>query len=73
MSHVKIGEDIYADDHFSDAANRIATLLKSAEDLMLQKINERAVMTMAMNAYIKELKNEVVEHKSGLDLSSLLE
>ena len=73
MPDIKIGENEYADDHFSDLANQLATLLKATEDVMLQKINERAVMTKAMNAYIKDLKNEVVEHKSGLDLSSLLE
>ena len=73
MPDIKIGEKEYADDHFSDLANQLATLLKATEDIMLQKLNERAVMTKAMNAYIKDLKNEVVEHKSGLDLSSLLE
>ena len=73
MPDIKTGENEYADDHFSDLANQLATLLKATEDVMLQKINERAVMTKAMNAYIKDLKNEVVEHKSGLDLSSLLE
>ena len=34
-------------------------------------MNERAVLTRAKNAYIDDLKLEVVESKSGLDIGAL--
>jgi hypothetical protein len=43
-----------------------------ATELKIQKLmNERAVLTRAKNAYIDDLKLEVVESKSGLDIGAL--
>ena len=41
--------------------------LKTLEELRAK----HALMSRAKNAYISDLKNEVVEKKSGLDLSEL--
>ena len=43
-----------------------------ATELKIRKLmNERAVLTRAKNAYIDDLKLEVVESKSGLDIGAL--
>lgn len=43
-----------------------------ATELKIQKLmSERAVLTRAKNAYIDDLKLEVVESKSGLDIGAL--
>ena len=39
---------------------------------MREMANNKAIMTKARNAYISEIKKEIIKSKSGIDLSSLL-
>ena len=46
--------------------------LTYAEVKIREMINKKAIMTKARNAYISEIKKEIIKSKSGIDLSSLL-
>lgn len=68
---IKIDGVEYDTDHLSDGAKKLLSLYKHANAQYQEAINMRAVMTRAKNSYLSELKSEVVQGKTGLDLSDL--
>jgi len=46
--------------------------LTYAEVKIREMVNKKAIMTKARNAYISEIKKEIIKSKSGIDLSTLL-
>ena len=59
----------------SDLSSEATLILKNltfAELKMREMANNKAIMTKARNAYISEIKKEIIKSKSGIDLSSLL-
>ena len=57
----------------SDEANVLVARLKYLDILAEEKMNMLALLTKAKNAYISDIKAEIIKHKSGVDLSSLFD
>ncbi|MDC1399272.1 hypothetical protein N8306_01960 [Yoonia sp.] len=57
----------------SDKAKQWVAELQSLEILAKEKTNMLAILTKAKNAYISDLKMEIVKNKSGVDLASLFD
>lgn len=47
--------------------------LTQLERLVQEKTNLLAVLTKAKNAYISDLKSEIIKKRTGVDLSALFE
>ena len=61
----------YSTDGLSEEGESLVKQLKFAQ-LKLQELNNKqALLNKAKNAYIADLKMEIVEGKSGLDLGKL--
>ena len=56
----------------SEGGIKILINLTHAELKIREMENNKAIMTKARNAYISEIKKEIIKSKSGIDLSSLL-
>ena len=62
----------YDVDALSDAGRTLIERLNFAQQKMQELSNQQALLTKAKNAYIAELKIEIVKARSGVDLTSLL-
>jgi hypothetical protein len=66
-------EDVkYRTDALSAKNLDILKQLTFVEVKIREMINKKAIMTKARNAYISEIKKEIIKSKSGIDLSTLL-
>ena len=78
MSEIKIPDNFEIEDvkYRTDALSAknldILKQLTFVEVKIREMINKKAIMTKARNAYISEIKKEVIKSKSGIDLSTLL-
>jgi len=61
----------YSTDGLSDEGSGLVKQLKFTQLRLLELSNQRALMTKAKNAYIADLKMEIVRERSGVDLSAL--
>lgn len=66
------GED-YDLSKASDEAKAIVARLQHLDRLFEEKANLMALLTKAKNAYIADLKTEIIKNKTGVDLSSLFD
>ena len=57
----------------SDEAKAIVARLQHLDRLFEEKSNLMALLTKAKNAYIADLKTEIIKNKTGVDLSSLFD
>lgn len=57
----------------SDAAKALVMRLQSVDRLSEEKNNLLALLNKARNAYIAELKTEIIKNKTGVDLSTLFD
>lgn len=57
----------------SDEAKAIVARLQHLDRLCEEKSNLMALLTKAKNAYIADLKTEIIKNKTGVDLSSLFD
>ena len=57
----------------SDAAKALVMRLQSVDRLSEEKNNLLALLNKARNAYIAELKTEIIKNKTGVDLSALFD
>lgn len=57
----------------SDEAKALVARLQQLDRLFEEKTNLMALLTKAKNAYIAELKTEIIKSKTGVDLSSLFD
>lgn len=57
----------------SDEAKAIVARLQYLDRLFEEKSNLMALLTKAKNAYIADLKTEIIKNKTGVDLSSLFD
>lgn len=51
----------------------LVSRLTQLERLVQEKTNLLAVLTKAKNAYISDLKSEIIKKRTGVDLSALFE
>lgn len=54
----------------SDRAKKIVKELNALEGNLREKIDLMAIFTKAKNAYMAELKSEILSRKSGFDFTS---
>lgn len=66
------GED-YDLSKASDGAKELVARLQHLDRLFEEKSNLMALLTKAKNAYIADLKTEIIKNKTGVDLSSLFD
>jgi hypothetical protein len=57
----------------SDEAKALVGRLQHLDRLFEEKSNMMALLTKAKNAYIADLKAEIIKNKTGVDLSSLFD
>jgi hypothetical protein len=57
----------------SDEAKVLVARLQHLERLFEEKSNMMALLTKAKNAYIADLKTEIIKNKTGVDLSTLFD
>lgn len=57
----------------SETAKMLMARLQSLDRLFEEKNNLMALLTKARNAYIAELKTEIIKNKTGVDLSTLFD
>jgi Family of unknown function (DUF6447) len=57
----------------SEAAKALVMQLQSLDRLFEEKNNLMALLNKARNAYIAELKTEIIKNKTGVDLSTLFD
>lgn len=57
----------------SDEAKALVARLQQLDRLFEEKNNLMALLTKAKNAYIADLKTEIIKNKTGVDLSSLFD
>ena len=57
----------------SNEANALVARLQHLDRLFEEKSNLMALLTKAKNAYIADLKTEIIKNKTGVDLSSLFD
>lgn len=67
----KLENNQYNLDTLTEEGKAIYQSLESVGIRLEYKKNEIAVLTRAKNGYIEELKTEVIEKKSGVDLGAL--
>lgn len=61
----------YSSDGLSEEGSSLVEQLKFTQLRLHELGNQRALMTKAKNAYILDLKMEIVRERSGVDLSAL--
>ncbi|MEN8658148.1 MAG: hypothetical protein ABF313_08915 [Marivita sp.] len=66
------GED-YDLSNASDEAKALVARLQHLDRLFEEKNNFMALLTKAKNAYIADLKTEIIKNKTGVDLSTLFD
>ena len=57
----------------SDEAKALVARLHHLDRLLEEKTNLLALLTKAKNAYIADLKAEIIKNKTGVDLSTLFD
>ena len=71
MQFVDVQGQKFQTEELNETCMRMVNMGVATELKIRKLINERAVLTRAKNAYIDDLKLEVVESKSGLDIGAL--
>jgi hypothetical protein len=66
------GED-YDLSKASDEAKALMVRLQHLDRMFEEKSNLMVLLTKAKNAYIADLKAEIIKNKSGVDLSTLFD
>jgi hypothetical protein len=66
------GED-YDLSKASAEAKALVARLQHLDHMFEEKSNLMALLTKAKNAYIADLKTEIIKNKTGVDLSSLFD
>ena len=71
MQFVDVQGQKFQTEELNETCMRMVNMGVATELKIRKLMNERAVLTRAKNAYIDDLKLEVVESKSGLDIGAL--
>ena len=71
VTRVTLDKLEYDVESLTDEARHIWLSLNFSMQRLQELNNEHALLTRAKNAYIADLKGEVIEKKSGVDLGAL--
>ncbi len=72
MQFVQIDGCKYSKESLPENCIELTQLVSMAQEKINSLMNEHAVITRAKNAYIEDLKSEVIESKSGFDIAQLI-
>lgn len=61
----------YSTDGLSEEGRGLVKQLRVTQHKLIELSNQQALMTKAKNAYIADLKEEIVKGRSGVDLGTL--
>ena len=67
MSKIKLDDLEYDLSELSETANRLVIELRNLDAELQNKINMQAILNKAKNAYVADLKSEMITQKSGFD------
>lgn len=67
MSRIKLDDSEYDLSELSETANRLVIELRNLDAELQNKINMQAILNKAKNAYVADLKSEMITQKSGFD------
>ena len=67
MSKIKIDDLEYELSELNETANRLVIELRNLDAELQNKVNMQAILNKAKNAYVADLKNEMITQKSGFD------
>lgn len=70
MQMIEIEGKKYRVSDFSETARKAISMINLAREGIAERVNQKAVFNRAMNSYISDLKMEIIEAKSGIDVSS---
>ena len=70
---LRLDGEVYDLSKASEEAKTLVARLQQLERLFEEKSNMMALLTKAKNAYIAELKTEIIKNKTGVDLSTLFD
>lgn len=68
---LRLDGQTYDLDKASEECRTLAIKLQQLEQVLAEKNNMIALLHRARNAYIADLKAEIIKNKTGVDLSSL--
>lgn len=71
--HIRIDGADYAISSFSDKSQLVVEQLFFSVEILKKLHDESAILLRAKNGYISDLKMEIIEKKSGLDLNTLFD
>lgn len=57
----------------SDLGKSLLVNIQAVDIRLKQKLNDRSLLLRARNAYISDLKEEVILEKSGIDLTTIFD
>ena len=69
--YFKLDGEKYSTDGFSSEGIELVSMLKFTQKKITTLTNQHALLMKAKNAYISDIKAEVVESRSGLDVGAL--
>ena len=67
MNKIKLDDLEYDLSELSETANRLVIELRNLDAELQNKINMQAILNKAKNAYVADLKSEMITQKSGFD------
>ena len=67
MSKIKLDDLEYDLSELNETANRLVLELRNLDAELQNKINMQAILNKAKNAYVADLKSEMITQKSGFD------
>ena len=70
---LRLGEKDYDVSVLSEEGRRTFALYQHAITQLQEAENRMALLTKARNAYIADLKNEIIEGRTGVDLGALFD
>ena len=70
---LRAGEKDYDVSVLSEEGRRTLALYQHATTQLQEAENRMALLTKARNAYIADLKNEIIEGRTGVDLGALFD
>lgn len=72
MPRIRIDGAEYDTAQFSDEGKALVMRLTFVQKRIQELSNQQALLMKAKNAYVFDIKSEILQDKSGLDLSDLL-
>jgi hypothetical protein len=70
MELIEIEGKKYRLDELGVTGRKAVALINFARDSLAERINQKAILNRAMNSYIEDLKQEIIQVKSGVTFAT---